>query len=185
VRRLLVFPALLLISSALPIVAVGQNSATTSVTANPTTIAAGGFVGLTATVQPNNVSVSPGHAFNKPTGTITFLDGGTPLNSTPVALTPNTFASATFAQAFGAPDAKLTTPTVFSPEELTGDLNNDGIPDLLVYSYASPTQTLSAQAFVSNGKLRLHPNRTANVDLCGFRRRPRSHECTRTDRSKW
>ena len=62
------------------------------------------------------------------------------------------FASATFQQEFGTPDATFTTPTIFVPEEITGDLNGDGTPDLLVYSFASPTQTLSAQAFISNGK---------------------------------
>ncbi len=121
-------------------------------TANPATITVGGAVGLTATVQPNNVSISPGHAFTKPTGTITFQDGSTPLGNTPIALVPNTFASATFQQDFGTPDATFTAPTIFVPAEITGDLNGDGTPDLLVYSFASPTQTLSAQAFISNSK---------------------------------
>jgi hypothetical protein len=152
VRHLIIFPALLLSLSAIGGMASGQNGATTAVTANPATITVGGAVGFTATVQPNNVSLSPGHAFTKPTGTITFQDGSTPLGNTPIALVPNTFASATFQQEFGTPDATFTAPTIFVPAEITGDLNGDGTPDLLVYSYASPTQTLSAQAFISNGK---------------------------------
>jgi len=135
--RLLLFSALLLISSASSCVAVAQNGATTTVTANPATVTVGGSVGLTATVQPNNGSGSPVHAFTMPTGTITFLDGSTPLDSMPVALMPNTFVSATFPQEFGTPDTTLTTPSVLTPEEITGDLNGDGTPDLLVYSYAS------------------------------------------------
>ncbi len=46
----------------------------------------------------------------------------------------------------------MTTPSIFTPQEIAGDLNGDGTPDLLVYSFASPTGTLSAQAFLSNGK---------------------------------
>jgi hypothetical protein len=150
--RLFFFPALLLTLNASTCLGAGQNGATTAVTANPATITVGGSVGLTATVQPNNVSISPGQALAKPVGTITFLDGSTPLDTVPVALVPNTFASATFQQIFGTPNAMLISPTIFSPEELTGDLNGDGIADLLVYSFDSPTQTLSAQAFISNSK---------------------------------
>ena len=150
--RLFFFPALLLTFNASTCLGAGQNGATTAVTANPATITVGGSVGLTATVQPNNVSISPGQALAKPVGTITFLDGSTPLDTVPVALVPNTFASATFQQIFATPNAMLISPTIFSPEELTGDLNGDGIADLLVYSFDSPTQTLSAQAFISNSK---------------------------------
>lgn len=151
-RRLLVFSALLLTLSASGRRAAGQNGATTTITANPATITVGGTVGLSAAVQPTSPSIEPGKAFAKPSGTITFLDGSTALDSTPVALVSNLFGSATFQETFGTPDATFTTPTIFNPEEITGDLNGDGIPDLLVYSFASPTQTLSAQAFVSNGK---------------------------------
>lgn len=147
-RRLLLFLALLISFSSL---AAAQNGATTTVTANPATITVGGSVGLSATVQPNKISVNPGHAFTKPTGTITFLDGSVPLDSTPVSVTPGTFASATFQEEFGTLDTTLTNPNTFSPA-LTGDLNGDGIPDLLVYSYALPAQILSVQAFISNGK---------------------------------
>ncbi len=147
-RRRLHFLALLISFSSL---AVAQNGGKTAVTANPATITVGGSVGLSATVQPNKVSVNPGHAFPKPTGTITFLDGSLPLDRTPVPVTPDTFASATFQEEFGTLDTTLMNPNIISPA-LTGDLNGDGIPDLLVYSYARPAQILSVQAFVSNGK---------------------------------
>jgi hypothetical protein len=53
--------------------------------------------------------------FTKPTGTITFLDGSTPLDNTPIALVPNTFASATLQKEFGTPDATFTTlPSLWS-----------------------------------------------------------------------
>jgi hypothetical protein len=149
-RRVFLFPVLLLMVSAFSGLAdaqSGSHTATTTVTANPATTAVGGAVALNATIQPNGVM---GQSISRATGTITFLDGSTPLST--VALTPNGFASATFQQEFGTPDAMLTTPSIFTPQEITGDLNGDGTPDLLVYNYASPTGTLSAQAFLSNGK---------------------------------
>src|SRR5580704_13260963 len=148
--RLLLFPALLLTLNALSSVAAGQNGATTTVTANRATITVGGTVGLIATVQPNTVSITPGQPFTKPTGTITFLDGTTPLNGTPATLLPNTFATATFQQTFGALD-----PTIaqYASGELTGDLNGDGVTDLLVYSQQDPiTYRQLVQTFISNGK---------------------------------
>ena len=146
------FPALLLTMIALPGISAGQNgtgTVATTVTANPTTITVGGTVGLTATIQPTSATI-------RPTGTITFLDGSTPLNGTPAALLPSTLASATFQQTFGTPSPTLTNPSTFIPQGITGDLNGDGIPDLLVCSYGLPTgvptETLTAQAFLSNGK---------------------------------
>jgi hypothetical protein len=146
-RHLLSFPALLLILNVFSSAATGQTSATTTVTANPATVAAGASVGLTATVQPNNVSLTPGHAFPKPIGTITFLDGSTPLDNTPLSLAPNTFTSATFQQAFGTPDASIAQ----NVQGLTGDLNGDGVADLLLWS-EQPVSELLLQSFTSNGK---------------------------------
>lgn len=136
-RRLLVFSALLLALSALSNLATGQNAATTVVTASPATITVGGTVGLTGIVQPTNTTT-------RPTGTITFLDGTTPLSSGPVALAPNSYASGTFPQTFGTPDPTLTA------GELPGDLNGDGVQDLLIYTYLPPNY--SVQTFTSNGK---------------------------------
>ena len=65
------------------------------------------------------------------------------MSSSPNALTPNGYANATFPQTFGTPDPTLT------GGEVTGDLNGDGIPDLVIYD-ASPS--FSAQTFTSNGK---------------------------------
>jgi Bacterial Ig-like domain (group 3)/FG-GAP-like repeat/Abnormal spindle-like microcephaly-assoc'd, ASPM-SPD-2-Hydin len=139
-------PALLLTFIAIPGMSAGQSgtgTATTTVTANPSTITVGGTVGLTATVQPTSTTT-------RPTGTITFQDGTTPLSSSPVALTPNGFASATFPQTFGAPDPTLTAQaTITYSGELVGDLNGDGVPDLFIYNFGNP---FSAQTFTSNGK---------------------------------
>jgi len=74
-----------------------------------------------------------------PTGTITFLDGTTPLSSSPVALAPNGFASATLPQTFGTPDPTLTAQaTITYTGELVGDLNGRGVQDLLIYNFATP-----------------------------------------------
>jgi hypothetical protein len=136
-RRLLLFPALLLTMIAFSSPAPAQNGATTSVTANPASVTVGSSVGFTATVQPTSTTI-------RPTGTITFLDGTTPLSSSPVALAPNSYASATFPQTFGTPD-----PTLTVGGELVGDLNGDGVQDLLIYGLPAP---FSLQTFISNGK---------------------------------
>jgi hypothetical protein len=142
--------ALFLASASFPGLAVGQNgteSATATLTVNPTTITVSGSVGLTATVQPNNVDIKPGQPFVKPTGTITFLDGSTPLNATPIALSTTPIASATFQQIFGTPDPAVAQQN--TQGALAGDLNGDGIQDLLLYT---PANGLSVQSFISNGK---------------------------------
>jgi hypothetical protein len=66
------------------------------------------------------------------------------LSSTPIALAPNSYASATFPQTFGTPD-----PTLTVGGELVGDLNGDGVQDLLIYGAPAP---FSLQTFTSNGK---------------------------------
>jgi hypothetical protein len=99
-RRLFLFSALLFTLSTFSSLATAQETATTTVTANPATITVGGTVGLSATVQPNAGS-SSGKTIARPTGTITFLDGSTPLSSAPIALAPNSYVSATFPQSFG------------------------------------------------------------------------------------
>jgi Bacterial Ig-like domain (group 3)/FG-GAP-like repeat len=147
-RRLSHFSALLLALNLSANLAPAQNGATTTVTANPATVTVGSSVGLTATVQPNNVSLSPGHAFTKPSGTITFLDGSTPLDNTPLPLASNTFASATFQQAFGTPDSFIAKNVQGG---LTGDLNGDDVADLLVYGEQTNTELL-LQSFTSNSK---------------------------------
>jgi Bacterial Ig-like domain (group 3)/FG-GAP-like repeat len=153
VRRLLLFPAFLLTLNALSGLAAGQTVATTTVTANPGTITVGSTVGLTATVQPS-AAPGGGKTIPRPTGTITFLDGTTPLSGAPIALVPNGLASATFPQTFGTPDPTLTPqPNIQNrglyAGELVGDLNGDGAPDLFIYNSVT---SFSAQTFTSNGK---------------------------------
>jgi hypothetical protein len=150
------FSALLLTMVALPGVSSGQNgtgTATTTVTATPILITVGGTVGLTASVQAT--SVSGGKAVTKPTGGITFLDGSTPLDTAPISLVPGGYSSATFPQTFGTPDNGLTQDETSAQAigELTGDLNGDGVPDLLVYHYFPPNSPYNppyaVQTFVS------------------------------------
>jgi hypothetical protein len=148
VRRVFVFSVLLLMVSAFSGLAdaqSGSHTATTTVTADPAITAVGGAVALNATVQPNGVLSLP---ISRATGTITFLDGSTPMST--VALTPNGFASATFQQTFGTLDPTLVPANPWLGQ-LTGDLNGDGVPDLLIYNF-SPPATSSAQAFLSDGK---------------------------------
>ena len=148
-RRLLFLPAFWLTLNALSGLAAGQTAATTTVTANPGTITVGSAVGLTATVQPG-AAPGGGKTIPRPTGTITFLDGTTPLSGTPIALAPNGLASATFPQTFGTPDPTLAAQaTITNAGELVGDLNGDGVQDLLIYNFGTP---FSAQTFTSNGK---------------------------------
>ncbi len=153
-RRLLLFPVLLLFMSLISGFATAQSGATTTVTANPATITVGAAVGLTATVQPSTVFIPLRQAFPKPTGTITFLDGNTTLSSAPIALVSNTLAGASFQQTFGTPNPALTAPGSFNaPVELTGDLNGDGIPDLFVCGGGNLMPSgLLGQAFLSDGK---------------------------------
>ena len=106
-RHLLFVPALLLMLNVCPGMVTGQTAATTTLTANPTTITVGSSVGLTATVQPNSAP-GAGKTVPRPTGTITFLDGSTSLSSAPIAVAPNGIASATFPQTFGTPDPAFT-----------------------------------------------------------------------------
>jgi hypothetical protein len=141
-RRLLSFPALLLLLNGFSSVATGQTGATTTLTASPTTITVGSSVALGATVQPNSAP-GAGKTVTRPSGTITFLDGSTSLSSAPIALAPNGVASATFPQTFGTPDPSLTA------GEVVGDLNGDGVQDLLIYGYATP---FPLQTFTSNSK---------------------------------
>lgn len=64
------------------------------------------------------------------------------MSSAPIALAPNGIANATFSQTFGTPDPSLTA-------ELVGDLNGDGVQDLLIYSSAT---SLSFETFTSSSK---------------------------------
>ncbi len=144
------FLSALLLCGTLPCLAAsGSQTATTTVTATPAAVTAGGVVTLTATVQPA-IAGTPG-AIPKPTGAVTFLDGATVLNSTPAALSPtSSFASATFAQTFGAVDAKLAAASGL--RQLAASFTADGETDLIVYGTPPNTSGLTIQAFVNDGK---------------------------------
>ena len=156
-RHLLSFPALLLILNGFSTMAPGQTGATTTLTASPATITVGSSVGLAATVQPNSAP-GAGKTVPRPSGTITFLDGGASLNSAPIALAPNGIASATFPQTFGTPDPSLTA----GRGEVVGDLNGDGVQDLLIYSLQP--RILFAD-FHQQRERRLQRQRSADVQL--------------------
>jgi hypothetical protein len=133
-----------------------QADVTLSVGANPT--ASG--VPLTGTVQPPMPS-SP-TALPRPGGTLTFFDGSSALNAGGTALTAGAaYTSATFAQTFGTSDAVQVNPLA-SWQDVAGDFNRDGSPDLLIYSTNSISGTLLLQAFASipNGKFVVLPKQT-------------------------
>lgn len=161
-RQLFGLPATAVVLIALASLADGQNPtrvASTTLTANPATITVGASVTVKATVQPDSVQLTPGAPFSKPSGTITFLDGTVPLGSAAVALVPNVFGSAPFQQIFGTPDPMLTQRNVQGA--LTGDLNGDGVADLLLYSFPA------AQAFISNGKAGYAPAALQTLSFTG------------------
>ncbi|HEX6495332.1 MAG TPA: VCBS repeat-containing protein, partial [Acidobacteriaceae bacterium] len=120
-----------------------QADVTLSVAANPT--ASG--VSLTGTVQPPMPSTPA--ALPHPGGTLTFFDGGTALNTGGTALTAGVaYSSATFAQTFGTPDAVQANPLA-NWQDVAGDFNGDGTPDLLVCSTNAASNTLLLQVFAS------------------------------------
>jgi FG-GAP-like repeat len=132
--------------STLPVLAQAgstQPDVTLSVGANPT--ASG--VSLSGTVQPP-IPSSP-TALAHPGGTLTFFDGSTALNAGGTALTgAGAFSSATFAQTFGTSDAVQAYPLA-TWQDVAGDFNGDGSPDLLIYSTNSISGTLLLQVFAS------------------------------------
>ena len=111
-------------------------------------------VALTGKVQPviQDGTMPPPH----PTGTVTFFDGTTALNSSGVPLVADAASSAaTFAQVFGAPDPAMVKFAAPAPREASGDFNGDGSPDLVLYgtniNLSNPTTsgTMQLQVFAS------------------------------------
>ena len=109
---------------------------TFSVSGKPTT--AGTWTG---TVQPS-LPLSP-NPFPRPGGTITFFDGSTAVNPGGAALTAGAgHMSAPFSDPFGTGANPLAT-----WQGVAGDFNRDGVPDLLIYSTDSISNTLLLQVF--------------------------------------
>ncbi|HEY3988809.1 MAG TPA: FG-GAP-like repeat-containing protein [Acidobacteriaceae bacterium] len=120
-----------------------QPAVTLSVAGNPT--ASG--VSLTGIVQPETPEA--GVALPHPGGTVTFFDGSTALNAGGTALTTGAaYTSATFAQTFGMSDAIQVNPLA-SWQDIAGDFNGDGTPDLLICSTDSISNTVLLQVFAS------------------------------------
>jgi hypothetical protein len=105
-----------------------------------------------------------------PGGTVTFFDGGTALNAGGIALTADAaYRSATFAQVFGTPDA-ITVNPLASWTDVIGDFNGDGIPDLLIYSTDSVSNTLLLQVFASSpgGKFAALPKQSLPMSSLSY-----------------
>jgi hypothetical protein len=134
-----------------------QPDVTLSVAANPT--ASG--VSLTGMVQPPMPSNPT--ALPHPSGTLTFFDGGTALNTGGTALTAGVaYSSATFAQTFGTPDAVQATPPS-SWQYVIGDFNEDGTPDLLLFDTnmtAGNIPFLQVFASIAGGKFVVLPQQS-------------------------
>ena len=140
---------------------------TLSPAAHPT---AGG-VSLTGTVQPviQDGTMPPPH----PAGTVTFFDGTTALPPGGVPLVAGAGSNAaTFAQVFGTPDPAMVNFPAPAPNELSGDFNGDGSPDLILYdtdiNLSNPTVTdgtMQLQVFASipGGKFVVLPMQTFSL----------------------
>lgn len=127
------------------IASAGTQKSIVSVSANPSSATTGNPIDFTAVVQPESASTS--QPISAPTGTLTFYDGATPLNSTALTLiTSGSIGSATFQQVFGTLDASLSIAN--SPGELTGDFTGSGQTSLIVYGSAQSASGLIIQTFV-------------------------------------
>src|ERR1700758_2199417 len=127
------------------VLALAQGTTPSLTTAVPTV--GQGQLGLAVHVGPG-ASVHP--PFTPPTGTVTLYNGTTAVGS-PATLSANSgFASASFAQVFGTPDASV---AKAAGGAVWGDFNEDGLPDLLLYGSVAGTggQTqLVVQVFAAN-----------------------------------
>jgi hypothetical protein len=156
----------LLFTCLLPGLAAGATviqSVKVSLSTAPSSVQAGSPVSLTAAVQPQGgASTIPA----RPTGSITFFDGSTPLNSGALQITPQSgFASATFQQAVGIVDASL---AGISRGEISADLNGDGAPDLLIYGQQTNSSPIIVQTFTSNGTTTYTANATQALNFPAF-----------------
>ncbi len=132
---------------------LAAQTVTTSVTALPATGAFGTQTSIAAAVAPATTPfLNPAGAVVLPTGTVQFLDGTTPL-AAPAALTPGSgFTTTPFSTVFGTIDPAF----INVSGQLAGDLNGDGVEDLVLYGNASsaslPQSNVEVQSFVSNAK---------------------------------
>jgi hypothetical protein len=144
---------------------VGTQPSTTGLTASPLTATAGSRITASATVNPVlTVPITQPGAFPKPGGNVSFFDGTTQVGS-PVSVTAGTgFTGTTFQQTFGAPDPTLS--TLASVQELTADINGDGIADLLLYATVGNGTQTEVQAFLSKsgGGYTTLPPQTLNTN---------------------
>ena len=141
-----VLSAFLLVSSHSTAQTAGTGAVTVSLSAGANPTAAG--VSLTSMVQP--VAGATGTELPHPGGSVTFFDGTTALNAAPTPVADSAaYASTTFAQSFGTPDPALTA-NGSRPAGVSGDFNEDGSPDLLLYGFNSfTTSSAQVQVFAS------------------------------------
>jgi hypothetical protein len=119
-------------------VTVAKASTTTTVAANPNSVAAGGTVALTATVNSPNSAPSPA-----PTGTVQFFNGGTPF-SAPVTVVGSTTSPTAQATAT-IPAAALPNGQDQITAQYSGDSNFSGSTSpAITVSVGVPGITLSS-----------------------------------------
>ncbi len=146
-------PAVLSVFSLFALQVGAQTASTTTVLAFPNSTTAGSPVSADGVVGGSPAPfVNPAGAVVLPTGTLQFYDGTAALGN-PAVLTPGSgFLTTPFSKVFGAIDPAFT----LIAGTLVGDLNGDGVEDLLIQGIASsaaePQSNEEVQTFVSNSK---------------------------------
>ncbi len=146
-------PAVFSVFSLLALQVDAQTPSATTVSAVPTSATSGTQISIAGSVAGATAPfVDTSGALVLPTGGLQFLDSTTALGN-PVMLTAGSgFSTTAFSKVFGAIDPAF----VQVSGQLVGDLNGDGVEDLLIYGNASsaslPQSNVEVQSFVSGTK---------------------------------